>query len=172
MNVIAYIFNKVSEFSNPTRILQYLVSPGMGEADQFTKGAIVKMFDFVDSLTSDYEKTTITRALEKIALFHVTPVIFIASEGEDFSFEIKKEEGKDFTGFNLRVYNAEDGVALGPAVAGSADDKQEVKVEDLSLTEAHTYRVNVVLETTDPSPDVIALLSEVYLIVDPDIDVS
>lgn len=172
MNLIAFVHDKLTHFANKNKILLYLVSSGVGSADSYTKGAIVRMLNQVGAASTDYEKTTIQRCLEQLALFQTTPVIFIASQGETFSFEIDKEADKDFTGYNLRVYNAEDGAALGPARAGNNDDKQEVQVTDLALTAGKTYRLNVVLETSDLTPDTLTLLAEVYLIVDPNIDTA
>lgn len=128
------------------------------------------MFDTVDENTTPYEKDTIIKALEAAALFGRDPNIFVASEGENFFIEVTKEEGRDYTGFNLRVYNDEDKSPLGGTVAGNNDKKQEAIVEDLDLIGGRVYRINIVLETDDVSPDIIALLSEAYLVVNSDVD--
>ena len=125
------------------------------------------MLRLVNGTTSEYEKTTILRCLEQVSLFENTPVIFVVNQGEDFAFEVDLEEGKTFEGYGLRVYNAQDGQPLGPAVQGTDADLQDVPVTDLDLPNNHVYRCHVVLESGSPSS---VLLTEAFLIVEDTID--
>lgn len=167
-NPLLFVMPNLTFFGDRQRdVVLYLTGTAFQTTDDFTKGAVTKMLRLVNGTTSSYEKDTIIRCLEQVALFSDTPVIFVVSQGEDFAFEVDLEEGRSFEGYDLRAYNAESGVPLGPPVSGTAADKQDVPVVDLDLPQNHVYRCHVVLQSGTPSS---VLLVEAFLVVEESID--
>lgn len=168
MNLLLHTYDKLILFgARQNEMLSYLMSPNINMADDFTRGAIVKMFRMLTPTTTAYDLTTVIRCVESLALLHTTPVIFIVNQGEDFAFEVRLEAGKSFVGYTLQAYNAQTGLALGPGIAGTSAPTQDVPVLNLPFAAGRTYRVHVVLQKTTPSN---VLLTEAFVIVEDTID--
>lgn len=174
-NLLTYTWNAVStHFGGYDLTYLYQILVRAGRANPTVQGFIVQCFRLVTGGTSTFKKNALIEAVERIAHRQESPRFFPVNEGEDFCFVVDLEEGRDFTGYWLTIRNAEDNTLLSPNnIAGTNEDIQEVKADDLSLAEGSFYKINVLLEhgASAANGDAASLLADAILIVGKDIDV-
>ena len=158
-----------------SRLTQYTTQ--VNRQDDFTKGQVVALFDFVDGSTTAQELLDVLEVCKRLA-FKEAPKLFYVNEGEDFALQIDLESGRDFTGYFLTI-RLVNGMTLLSAnnIAGDSFVNapiQYITISDLSLTAGNFYKCVALLEHPAggiASGNAATNLTDLMLIVGTDIDV-
>lgn len=167
MSIVPIIYNHLSHFTEPGKVLLYLFSKQYLQLDTYTKGAIVKMIKNVDSNTSEYEKSIILEYLEKLVLFNISNKIKIVRKGEDIYIDLDLTNLPTQDEYSIQAYNSESRSPLNLSVEVISSNPFTIFFSDLELEENHTYKVDIVLQKGNDS---VLLISEVYIILEHDIN--